>query len=268
MRRTVPGGLPRAYANVAWFDTRTGVSRAVAVIARSIVWTSLVFMIFPAIDLIVSRWFADGSAFTLAEQPLLKGLREFGLRSPFYIAGVMLLLIGLHVVLPARYRFCEPHKPLFVLLSLIAGPLLVVETVKAVIGRVRPRNLLEFGGNADFTPVLQFSAACARNCSFPSGEAAAAAAMLSLLVFVPARLRCAAAIILTPGLALIALNRVFFGAHFLSDVVLGWLFTMLVMAWVWKWTEARSKRIDRFFTRAFSFGRAPPAGYRARKANP
>lgn len=250
MRRTVPSYLPEASADVARHDARTGVDRALDVIARSIILVSFVFVVFPAIDLTVSRWFTEGSAFVLAEQPFLKGLREFGLRSPKYIIGAMLLLIGLHVILPKRYAFCEPHKPLFVLLSFAAGPGLVVEILKFLIGRVRPRNLLEFGGNADFTPVWQFSAECARNCSFPSGEAAAAAAALSLLVFVPARLRWSASIALTPVLMLIAFNRVLFGAHFLSDVVLGWLFTMLAMAWIWRWTEARSKRIDEFFTRA------------------
>ncbi|MFN3273665.1 MAG: phosphatase PAP2 family protein [Paracoccus sp. (in: a-proteobacteria)] len=206
-------------------------------------------MAFPAIDLAVSRRVAQGPVFVLAEHPFLKGLREFGLHGPVCLVAAMLLLLGLHVLLPKRYAFCPPHKPLFVLLSYAAGPGLVVETLKPLIGRARPRQLLEFGGTADFTPVWQFSAACARNCSFPSGEASGAAAALSLLVFVPAKQRWIAAAVLTPVLMMIAFNRVLFGAHFLSDVVLGWLLTMLAMAWIWKWTEVRSKRIDTFFSR-------------------
>ncbi|NHF74639.1 phosphatase PAP2 family protein [Paracoccus sp. 12-3] len=211
-------------------------------------------MIFPAFDLAVSRWFADGSVFVLAEQPLLLGLRQFGLKGSYLIAGTMLLLLGLHILLPRRYIPGEPHKPLFVLMSFVASQLLV-EVLKALIGRARPRHLLEFGGNAEFTPVWQFSAACARNCSFPSGEAAAAAAALSLLVFVPAGQRWTATIIMAPVLMMIALNRVLFGAHFLSDVVLGWMLTMLVMALVWKWTEPRSERIAMFFTKIRPSGR-------------
>lgn len=249
MRRTLPGYLPDVSANVSRHDARTGIDRALTAIVRSIVWISVIFMIFPAIDLAVSRWFAEGSVFVLARQPFLKGLREFGLRSPVYILSAMLLLIVLHIFLPKRHAFCEPHKPLFVLLSFVAGPGLLGETLKALIGRARPRHLLEFGGSADFTPVWQVSAACARNCSFPSGEASGAAAALSLLVFVPEKQRWIAAIILTPVLMLIAFNRVLFGAHFLSDVVLGWLLTMLAMAWIWRWTDARSHRIDKVFTR-------------------
>lgn len=256
MRRTVPSHLPMASANISpdktrtRTRTRTGADRALAVIARAILWISVAFMIFPGIDLAVSRWVAQGPVFVLAEQPFLRALREVGLHGPFYIIATMLLLISLHVVLPKRYAFCEPHKPLFVLLSFAAGPVLLVETLKVLVGRARPRHLLEFGGTAEFTPVWQFSGACAHNCSFPSGEAAAAAAALSLLVFVPEKLRWTAAVILTPALMLIAFNRVLFGGHFLSDIVLAWLFTMLAMAWIWRWTEARSHRIDRLFTRA------------------
>ena len=124
--------------------------------------------------------------------------------------------------------------------------------MKVVIGRVRPRDLVEFGGNADFTPVWQFSAACSRNCSFPSGEAAVAAALLSLLVFVPMKYRWGAAVIVTPCLMFVAFNRVIFGAHFLSDVMLGWLLTVFVMAWIWRWVDINTRVIDRFFARLAS----------------
>ncbi len=214
---------------------------AIAVIGASIVWVSFVFVVFPDLDLMVSRWFADGQTFFLGDNLFLLGVRDISRQAQPYLIGSMIMLIALHQFLPHRMRFCSPYKPLFVLLSFAAGPLLVVQTLKVLIGRVRPRALVEFGGTADFTPVWQFSAACSRACSFPSGEASAAAASLSLLVFVPAKLRRAAAIILVPGLVFVAFNRVMLGAHFLSDVVLGWLLTMFVMAWVWRWMEAQSR---------------------------
>lgn len=250
MQRTVPGYMPESAAHVSRDGTGTGTGRARAILTRSIVGISFLFMAFPALDLAVSRRVAQGSVFVLAEHPFLKGLREIGLLGPVGIVAAMLLVLGLYVLLPRRYAFCAPHKPLFVLLSYAAGPGLVVETLKPLIGRARPRHLLEFGGTADFTPVWQLSAACARNCSFPSGEASGAAAALSLLVFVPAKQRWIAAMGLTPVLMMIALNRVLFGAHFLSDVVLGWLLTMLAMAWIWKWADMRAGRIDRLFTRS------------------
>ncbi|AYG69465.1 MULTISPECIES: phosphatase PAP2 family protein [unclassified Rhizobium] len=220
-----------------------------AVIGMMIVWTSFVFVVFPKLDLAITRLFAHGQVFWLAENPFLKAVRDISRQSQPYLLGIMAVIVILHVFLPRRLRFCPPHRPLFVLLSFAAGPLLIVQTLKVAIGRVRPRDLLEFGGTADFTPVWQFSAACSRNCSFPSGEAAAAAAGLSLLVFVPAGGRWIAAVLLTPCLLFVAFNRVIFGAHFLSDVMLGWLLTMLSMAVIWRWMEANSRAIDRFVTR-------------------
>ncbi len=256
MQRTGQIYASKTSTNMSQRPTQAGIDKALTIIGRSIIWISFLFMVFPAIDLAVSRWFAQGTVFVLAEQQFLKGLRAFSLQAPIYIISMMLLLIGVCVFLPKRYELCAPHKPLFVLLSFAAGPLLIVETLKPLIGRARPRQLLEFGGTADFTPVWQFSAMCARNCSFPSGEASGAAAALSLLVLVPAKQRWSAALILTPVLMLIAFNRVLFGAHFLSDVTLGWLFTILAMAWIWRWMDARSNSIDQFFTRMRPYGRA------------
>jgi len=226
---------------------QSSVDRVLTLVGTSIFYVSCVFMIFPMIDLTVSHWVAKGPVFVLAEQPLLRGLRDVSRQSTTYIIIIMSLLIGLHVFLPRRYQFCRPHKPLFVFLSFVVGPVLVGEPLKFLIGRARPRELLEFGGNAEFTPVWQFSGACTRNCSFPSGEAAAAAAAMSLLIFIPVRFRRSTAFILAPCLLLIAFNRVLFGAHFLSDVMLGSLVTVFAMGGLWRWLEPRSEAIDRFF---------------------
>lgn len=250
MRKTASNNLPPPAIYERRLNTQSSLDGTLTLIGMWIIWTSIIFMVFPAIDLTVSRWVTEGQIFVLAQQPFLQGVREVGRDGQAYIIGAMVLLIGLYVFLPKRHGICPPHKPLFVLLSFAAGPLIVVQILKVLIGRVRPRDLLEFGGSADFTPVWQFSAACSRSCSFPSGEASAAAAALSLLVFVPTKLRWLAATILTPCLLLIAFNRILFGAHFLSDVMLGWLFTMFAMVWLWRWIETRSKNIDKFFTRA------------------
>ncbi|WP_199489484.1 phosphatase PAP2 family protein [Pseudotabrizicola alkalilacus] len=236
MTQALPGYLPKA-PHIALHH---GIGRAQILIARLTILISFVFMAFPAIDLAVTRRVAEGAVFVLAEQPFLNGLRQVGLKGPFIVILAMLLLLGLRTVLPGRHRICAPHKPIFVVTSFVAGQL-VVEILKPLIGRARPRNLLEFGGTADFTPVWQFSGQCADNCSFPSGEAAAAAAGLSLLVLFPERLRLTAAIILTPMLMMIAVNRVLFGAHFLSDVVIAWLLTLLAMTSIWKWTGQHAR---------------------------
>jgi lipid A 4'-phosphatase len=233
MRNSVPGHTPRIFAAPIAQKPRSDIDRWIAVISRTTIVISFVFVILPAVDLEVSGWFSDGSVFILADQPFLKALRQVGLKGPVIAIALLLLLLGLRVFPSIRHLICAPRRALFVILSFATGQV-IVEVIKPLIGRARPRNIVEFGGDAGFTPLWQLSSECSSNCSLPSGEAAAAAAGLSLLIFVPAKYRQSAAILLTPMLALVAFNRVLFGAHFLSDVMLSWLLTMLAMAWLWK----------------------------------
>lgn len=230
----MPGAAPQYFPAHPTEAPVTGTDRVLAQIFRATLVISFIFVALPGVDLAVSRYFAGDGSFVLSGNPVLIWVREIGLRGPTLIVWSMLLLIGLLVVLPKRYAFCPFHKPLFVLASFAAGPGIIVETLKPLFGRARPRNLTEFGGTADFTPVWQFADECGRNCSFPSGEAAGAAAALSILIFVPAAHRRKAAFVLVPLLAMIAFNRVLFGGHFLSDVLLACLLTGLAMAWIWK----------------------------------
>ncbi|SCB18408.1 hypothetical protein GA0061100_103100 [Rhizobium hainanense] len=119
-------------------EDRATTDGELAVIGMLIVWTSFVFVVFPQLDLAVARLFVHGHVFWLAENPWLKAARDIARQSQPYILGTMAVIIVLHVFLPRRLRFCPPHKPLFVLLSFAAGPLLVVQTLKVAIGRVRP----------------------------------------------------------------------------------------------------------------------------------
>ncbi|WP_198672132.1 phosphatase PAP2 family protein [Pseudogemmobacter bohemicus] len=249
MRRPVPAHSPDVTAGQGFFAPASGVDRMGTIVIRAILVVSFIFIAVPAIDLMVSRSVTENGVFVLAEDPLLQALRQVGLRGPALLVWSMVIVVGLLLVLPKKYAICAFHKPLFVLASFVVGPGIIVETLKPLFGRVRPRSLLEFGGTADFTPVWQFAGECARNCSFPSGEASGAAATLSVLVFVPPRHRWAAALFLTPLLAMIAFNRVLFGAHFLSDVMLGWLLTCLAMVWIWKWIDMRAHVVDRLLPR-------------------
>ena len=66
-------------------------------------------------------------------------------------------------------------KVYYLLTSLLLGPGLVVESfLKTFSGRARPKEIIEFGGEATFSSALVFSDQCLRNCSFVSGHAAIA----------------------------------------------------------------------------------------------
>ncbi|PYE90038.1 phosphatase PAP2 family protein [Phyllobacterium leguminum] len=205
---------------------------------------SVVFIIFPGIDLAVTRLFADEDIFPLLENPVLKAVRDFNRAMPFFLLPLMIVAILAYALWPRRLSGIAAHKALYVMLSFAMGPGLFVQIGKTFIGRPRPTGIFEFGGAADFAPVWQFASICSRSCSFPSGEAALAAAAMSVLVFVPAAMRKSVGTVLALLFFFVAFNRVMFGAHFLSDVLVAWFGTLWVMAWLWNRIVSNADRID------------------------
>lgn len=206
--------------------------------------SSFIFILFPAFDLAVSRFFARGHAFPLSDHSLLLAIRDCHRRATIYLLSSMVGFTFLYAIHPHRFRHLPPHKILFVLLTFLLGPFLTVQALKNFIGRARPRSLIEFGGSAEFTPLWQVAGQCNRNCSFPSGEAATAAASLAVIVFVPKKWRRSALTMMLPVACFTAFNRVMFGAHFLSDVVIAWGLMLCLMIWLWQRIAAYAKRID------------------------
>ena len=106
-------------------------------------------------------------------------------------------------------------------------------------GRARPRDVAEFGGARQYTPAFKPSQECLRNCSFPSGDAAAAFFSLAL-----ARALGRSRALLAVGVAygvVISLSRVAVGAHFFSDVVVSFFLMWIiadVLYYYMVWTEA------------------------------
>ena len=120
---------------------------------------------------------------------------------------------------------------IFLALVLITGPGLIANTVlKDNWARPRPIHVVEFGGPDRFTPVLERSGACERNCSFISGEASATFALGFAIAMLARRRRAelmAAAVALGSVAGLIRMGE---GGHFLSDVVFAGVFMALDVA--------------------------------------
>lgn len=207
------------------------------------------FIINPQIDLAFSRHFYHFGTFSAADSIGWIFLRDFHRAIQLYLLVILLVFLAVYAFWRRPLPSIAPHKVLYVFLTFILGPGALVHGLKWFIGRARPQHLLEFGGAMDFTPAWQMAAACSKYCSFPSGEGAAAAAMLSLLIFVPERWRVLVAAVLLPFLALISMNRVFMGAHFLSDVVIAWSLMTGVMLWLWPRVNAKAETIDSWVRR-------------------
>jgi membrane-associated phospholipid phosphatase len=214
-----------------WGDLSRYVStNPLAALGILILLSSMLFVIFPQIDMGVSRFFTFGQRFYLSENPMMLWIRDANRMLPYIVLPVMIVLLAARSL--HRSSRSMPRRALFVVLSYLLGSAITVQVFKNFFSRARPRDVIEFGGALEFTPAWQFASMCERNCSFLSGEAASAAAFLAVLVFVPRAYRKLVAAMLVPLSIIVALNRVAFGAHFLSDAVLGWMIVCWLMLWL------------------------------------
>lgn len=209
------------------------------------IFVSFIFMIAPAIDITVSGWFADPlGKFPLHENKYLLTLRDFHRLLPAII--VPILLIGVVIQALSKQSWLPaPHKLLYIISVYAVGAGAIVHSLKYLVGRVRPNEIMEFGGTMLFSPAWQIANSCQSSCSFPSGEAASAMAMLAIPLVLGGVYRWYLLALTAAAALIFSLNRIVMGAHFLSDVTLSWLFVALVMAWLWPLFQRNSSNIDR-----------------------
>jgi len=184
------------------------------------------------VDMAFSALFFGPGGFALSQDPVLKALRE----SSTWVLGLMILgLIGEIILglLRGNVRLAGYGRRAAVLLAglALASGLLVNGLLKSLWGRARPVQIEAFGGDGDFTSAWMVSDNCLRNCSFVSGEASSAAWMVAVVVLMmpPEWRRWALPAALAYAGAL-SLNRLVFGGHFLSDILLSWALTAVVLA--------------------------------------
>ncbi|RST88295.1 phosphatase PAP2 family protein [Aquibium carbonis] len=203
-------------------------------------------MIMPWIDLAVTGMFAapDGS-FPLSRHPLLISIRDVNRVVPQLLLPAMGVILFVHAFIQGINWLPRPHRALFVLGVYAIGSGLVVSVLKEIVERARPGDTTVFGGTAPYTIPWQLADACERNCSFSSGEAGSAAALMSVVVLAPAPLRPMLFLLLLPAAITFSLLRVAFGRHFLSDVFVSWLLIAIVAVLLWRWFKANEGKIDR-----------------------
>ncbi|NDW04631.1 glycosyltransferase [Jiella pacifica] len=226
--------------------------RPLVVLTGMLAFISLFFLAFPQIDTSVSSLFyRPGPGFVDSDNLDLTIVRGFGnWMTIAAIVSSLFAVFGAMVVRPGRW-FLAPSEGLYLLCVYAIGPGLIVNAVlKNTIGRARPRELVEFGGSLNFTPVWEWSGACTRNCSFSSGEAAAAAAILTLVVLVRRQDRLPFGLGLLAIAATVSAARIAAGGHFLSDVLVSWVIVLAtIVALRPVFLGERGRRIDDGFAR-------------------
>lgn len=219
--------------------------------------TSLLFLVAPRLDLVVSRLFYDPAGrFDGSGSAPLDFVRELGRVAEWAVALAFAAPLAVKILAPESRLLVRPRVSLFMLGTLALGPGLVVNGIlKEFWGRARPRELLEYGGDAVFSPIWWFSDQCEGNCSFVSGEASSAFWLVALAFVAPKvwRLRVALATFLFA--AAVSFTRIAVGGHFLSDVLLAWLLTLLIIVAVHRLViDGLPERFDTAVERALARG--------------
>jgi len=190
---------------------------------------AILFIAVPEIDLAAARMFyVGGGRFVLSGTQISVLWAEFTRTLALII--VVALAIGLILsVLRRRPVFgLDWRRFVFLLLCFGIGAGVVANAIfKENWGRARPSQVVEFGGEKQFTPAFVIADQCPRNCSFVSGDSAFAFGTLGFALLAGRRRRYVFAA-LAFG-AVVGIGRMLTGAHFLSDVVFSGVFTVLTV---------------------------------------
>ena len=192
---------------------------------------ALVLACAPNLDLAASRVFYAGDGHFAGKGPAGFLARDLARVTPLLLfAGLAILYVVRRLGwIAARYA-PDGRSLAFLALSLALGPGLLVDGIlKEHVHRPRPLEVREFGGRQDFQPYYRLAGPCLRNCSFPSGEAAAAFWLVAPASLAPLPLRPALTAAALLFGAATGLSRMSFGGHFLSDVIGGGVITLALI---------------------------------------
>ena len=207
------------------------------------------FALVPDADIAVSRLFYEAGAcgnimrcggFPRAKEPAYVAARLILYAMPYAVlCGI--LLINTVVFTWHKISFTRDLPVVAALVgSMLLGPLFMVNMVlKDFVLRTRPREVTFFGGKLPFVPVGQWHGMCIENCSFVSGEAALAPIMMLSVLLFPKVWQKPAFLILLPTSIAMAVLRLMVGAHYISDVILGYGLTVLIFCFLARFFESR-----------------------------
>jgi len=218
-------------------DDAGGCDRLKLAAASAIVGVAaaIVFVGWPGLDIAASRLFYLGKYghFWLIGSESGDNFRS--LFTALTWAASLAAVAGIVLAIAARRRFLGLGLPqwLFLATVLVLGPGLIANAVlKDHWARPRPTQIVEFGGAQPFTPVLERSGQCDRNCSFVSGEASSIFALGFALALLARRRRAMLMGAAVLAGSLIGFIRIGEGGHFLSDVVFAGVLMGLAVAFL------------------------------------
>ena len=204
-------------------------SRALFVYVVLAALTLCVFAIWPRLDLAVAHLFYWDGRFDGDGLPDQLS-RDFFRVTPFVVLVVYVALwLAKHLGVWLRWA-PSGRAVIFLIATMAIGPGLLVNLgLKDHWGRPRPYQTEDFNGPDPYVPWYDTSGACKRNCSFVSGEASTGFWMVAPASVLPPTWRGPAIVAAFAFGFGASLLRLAFGGHYLSDVLLGGLFTLIVI---------------------------------------
>jgi lipid A 4'-phosphatase len=188
-----------------------------------------VFAIWPALDLAGAHYFYHGGGF-FGRDSFERFGRDFFRVTPFVVLTAYAAL-WLAKRLGLWLRWAPSGRALiFLIATMVIGPGLIVNLgLKDHWHRPRPAQTQDFNGPSPFRPWYDDNGACKKNCSFVSGEAATGFWMVAPASVLPPPWRGPAIVVAFAFGFGASLLRLAFGGHYLSDVLLGGLITLIVI---------------------------------------
>ena len=188
-----------------------------------------VFAIWPALDLAGAHYFYHGGGF-FGRNSFERFDRDFFRVTPFVVLAAYAAL-WLAKRLGVKLAWAPSGRALiFLIATMVIGPGLIVNLgLKDHWHRPRPAQTQDFNGPSPFMPWYDDNGACKKNCSFVSGEAATGFWMVAPASVLPPPWRGPAIVAAFAFGFGASLLRLAFGGHYLSDVLLGGLITLIVI---------------------------------------
>ncbi len=210
----------------------------------------LLFLVWPELDLIVTRYFFDplNQEFPANALPWVKWVYDDTPVINQWLGLLMLSALLLQWIRPgwpglrARRSMCA-----WLLVVCIGLGFTVDWVLKDHFGRPHPYQTHVFTGDQDFVPAFHYRPLCEVNCSFVSGHAAGGFVWMAWGMWGWRRRRQAWLLAGVAAGSFIGAARVMQGGHFLSDVVFsGWVIWLSMQAIRAVWLRLRRRRLQKF----------------------
>lgn len=206
--------------------------RGLVLIVLAAVIAAVAVALDPALDLQIAAYFQTlGVKAALASfYPWFDRVRDANVALGAAFVLVALGTLVIKFFWPQRRTLISTRASLLIIATFALAPALLVNGVlKPHSNRPRPAAVVELGGTQRFVQWWDFSGECDGNCSFVSGEASGAYALLAPAVVVPPPWRgLAVGAVVVYGTA-VGVMRMAVGGHFATDIVFAGVFTALIV---------------------------------------